>query len=185
MAVYTFSKSYSMSGWRLGYAVAPTVVADSISRMINTALSCTPPLVQLAGQAALDGDHAERDAQMALFRRKVEILVGALRGHPEIEVLDPAGTFYVFPKVEKICKRLGIRSHGLAMYLLENADDAKGVACLGGECFGEAGHGFLRFSCAEPDERLLEAVAFLTEAIERTDRVAEYLEKNPKYRLVP
>ena len=185
MAVYTFSKSYSMSGWRLGYAVAPTVVADSISRMINTALSCTPPLVQLAGQAALDGDHAERDAQMALFRRKVEILVGALRGHPEIEVLDPAGTFYVFPKVEKICKRLGIRSHGLAMYLLEHADDAKGVACLGGECFGEAGHGFLRFSCAEPDERLLEAVAFLTEAIERTDRVAEYLEKNPKYRLVP
>jgi aspartate aminotransferase len=71
------------------------------------------------------------------------------------------------------------------MYLLEHADDAKGVACLGGECFGEAGQGFLRFSCAEPDERLLEAVAFLTEAIQRTDRVASYLEKNPKYRLVP
>jgi aspartate aminotransferase len=174
-----------MSGWRLGFAVAPPVVADSVSRMINTSLSCTPPIVQLAGQAALDGDHAERDTQMAQFRRKVELLVGALRKHPEIEVLDPAGTFYVFPKVEKICRRLGIRSHGLAMYLLEHADDARGVACLGGECFGDAGQGFLRFSCAEPDERLLEAVAFLTDAVTRKDRVDAYLAKNPRYRLVP
>ena len=77
------------------------------------------------------------------------------------------------------------RSHGLAMYLLEHADDAKGVACLGGECFGDAGQGFLRFSCAEPDERLLEAVAFLTAAVTRKDRVEAYLAKNPRYRLVP
>ena len=66
----------------------------------------------------------------------------------------PAGTFYVFPNVRPICKRLGITSHGLAMYLLEGADDKNGVACLGGECFGPAGQGFLRFSCAEPDERI-------------------------------
>ncbi|MFM8726493.1 MAG: aminotransferase, partial [Planctomycetaceae bacterium] len=76
-------------------------------------------------------------------------------------------------------------SHGLALYLLEGADDHLGVACLGGECFGEAGQGFLRFSCAEPDERLLEAVAFLTEAAKRSDRVDAYLAKNPRYRLVP
>jgi aspartate aminotransferase len=57
------------------------------------------------------------------------------------------------------------------------------VACLGGECFGSAGQGFLRFSCAEPDERLVEAVKFLAEAITRTDRVKDYLTANPKYRL--
>jgi aspartate aminotransferase len=93
----------------------------------------------------------------------------------------PAGTFYVFPDVSAICRQLGLRSHGLAMYLLEGADDARGVACLGGECFGPAGAGFLRFSCAEPDERLVEAVAFLRDAVTRTDRVRRYLEANPKY----
>jgi aspartate aminotransferase len=71
------------------------------------------------------------------------------------------GTFYVFPNVSKICNRLGITSHGLAMFLLEAADDKLGVACLGGECFGPAGQGFLRFSCAEPDEKLTKAVEFL------------------------
>jgi aspartate aminotransferase len=85
--------------------------------------------------------------------------------------------------VSAICKRLGIVSHGLAMYLLEGADDLKGVACLGGECFGTAGQGFLRFSCAEPDERLREAVEFFQGAISRKDRVARYLNAHTKYRL--
>ena len=82
-----------------------------------------------------------------------------------------------------ICQRLGITSHGLAMFLLEAADDKTGVACLGGECFGAAGQGFLRFSCAEPDDRLRQAVAFLKEAVTRTARVRSYLESHPKYRL--
>ena len=94
-----------------------------------------------------------------------------------VTVLMPAGTFYVFPNVQPICDRLGITSHGLAMYLLEGADDKRGVACLGGECFGDAGAGFLRFSCAEPDERLVEAVQFFADAITRTDRVKAYLAK--------
>ena len=101
---------------------------------------------------------------------------------PDVKVIMPAGTFYVFPDVAPICERLRITSHGLAMFLLEAADDRKGVACLGGECFGPAGKGFLRFSCAEPDERLLEAVSFLKEAVGRTDRVAKYLEEHPKHR---
>ena len=82
-----------------------------------------------------------------------------------------------------ICRRLGITSHGLAMYLLEAADEGFGVACLGGECFGAAGRGFLRFSCAEPDDRLVEAVHFLADAVTRTERVKTYLEVNAKYRL--
>jgi aspartate aminotransferase len=106
-----------------------------------------------------------------------------LLGVPGVGVIMPAGTFYVFPNVAAICVKLGITSHGLAMYLLEGADDALGVACLGGECFGHAGNGFLRFSCAEPDERLIAAVAFLKDAVKRVDRVQAYLERNAMYRL--
>jgi aspartate aminotransferase len=68
------------------------------------------------------------------------------------------------------------------MFLLEAADDRFGVACLGGECFGPAGQDFLRFSCAEPDERLQAAVAFFKDAITRTDRVRKYLDAHAKYR---
>jgi aspartate aminotransferase len=183
VAAYTFSKSYSMSGWRLGYAVSSPPIVEAISKMINTSLSCVPPLVQAAGQAALEHDGAERDEVMARFRRKVELLVEDLRRVDGVSVVMPAGTFYAFPDVSAICRRLGIRSHGLAMYLLEGADDQLGVACLGGECFGAAGQGFLRFSCAEPDDRLHRAVAFLAEAVTRTDRVTTYLEANPRFRL--
>jgi aspartate aminotransferase len=182
VAAYTFSKSYSMSGWRLGYAVSSPRLIETIGKMINTTLSCVPPLAQLAGQAALERDAAERDEVMQRFRKKVELLVDALRWVPDVKVLLPAGTFYVFPDVSPICKRLGFTSHGLAMFLLEAADDRFGVACLGGECFGDAGQGFLRFSCAEPDERLVQAVGFFAEAVQRTDRVKRYLEANPKYR---
>src|SRR5262245_49757828 len=182
VAAYTFSKSYSMSGWRLGYAVSNTKIIDAIGKMINTSLSCVPPIVQAAGRAAILHDAAERDATMAKFHKKVELLVNELRKVDGVNVLMPAGTFYVFPDVSAICKRLRIRSHGLAMFLLEAADDRKGVACLGGECFGAAGQGFVRFSCAEPDERLIDAVTFVNDAVTRTDRVAKYLDANPKYR---
>jgi aspartate aminotransferase len=183
LAAYTFSKSYSMSGWRLGFAVASRDVADSVSKMINTTLSCTPPLVQLAGKAALERDAAERDATMQKFRRKVELLTAGLNRIEGFHVLDPAGTFYVFPNVKPICNRLGITSHGLALYLLQGADEKFGVACLGGECFGDAGGGFLRFSCAEPDERLQQALDFLPKAIARTERVTAYLDAHPQHRL--
>lgn len=182
LAAYTFSKSYSMSGWRLGYAVGSPATVELIGKMINTTLSCTPPIVQLAGQAAIEHDAAERDEVMKRFQKKVEILVENLRQVPDVKVLMPAGTFYVFPDVTPICKRLGITSHGLALYLLEGADDKTGVACLGGECFGPAGQGFLRFSCAEKDERLVQAVKFLADAVTRTERVKQFLEANPKYR---
>jgi len=183
VACYTFSKSYSMSGWRLGYAISSPRIVDAIGKMINTSLSCVTPIAQLAGAAALRQDAAERDETMQRFKKKVELLVGALRQVEDVTVLMPAGTFYVFPSVAPICRRLGITSHGLAMFLLEAADDKLGVACLGGECFGPAGQGFLRFSCAEPDDRLLQAVAFLKAAVTRTDRVSRFLDAHPKYRL--
>lgn len=183
LATYTFSKSYSMSGWRLGYAVTSEENARLLGNLVNVSLSCVPPLVQLAGAAALRDDNAERDQNMAQFREKVELLASGLNQIEDIECLIPGGAFYVFPNVKAICNRLGITSHGLALYLLEGADDRFGVACLGGECFGEAGAGFIRFSCAEPNERLQQALDFLPEAFSRTDRVANYLEANPRHRL--
>jgi aspartate aminotransferase len=183
VAAYTFSKSYSMSGWRLGFAVASAEVADAIGKMVNTCLSCTPPIVQLAGTRALRQDHAERDAQMAKFREKVVLLTEGLNRIDGVTSLPPRATFYVFPNIAPICNRLGITSHGLALYLLEGADENFGVACLGGECFGQAGAGFLRFSCAEPNERLRQALDFLPQAIGRTQRVEAYLDAHPQHRL--
>ena len=181
VAVYTFSKSYSMSGWRLGFAVSSEPIAEMLGMLINTSLSCTPPMTQLAGIAAMENDEQESREAMEQFGRKVELLVDGLNRIDGIRCLQPGGTFYVFPSVAKICNRLGITSHGLAMYLLEGADDEFGVACLGGECFGDAGRGFLRLSCAEPDERLQKAMEFMPDAFARTDRVAAFLAEFPEY----
>ena len=183
VGAYTFSKSYSMSGWRLGFAVASTPVATAIGKMVNTTLSCTPPLVQLAGSAALKNDKVERDDVMQKFREKVVLLTEGLNRIEGFHSLDPTATFYVFPNVAPVCNSLGVTSHGLAMFMLEGADDDFGIACLGGECFGEAGAGFLRFSCAEPNDRLEQALAFIPEAISRTDRLAKWLDANPHYKL--
>lgn len=183
VAAYTFSKSFSMSGWRLGFAVSSPATIDLLGTLENTTLSCVPPFTQMAGMAALAGDGAVRDERMADFRRKVERLVDGLNTIDDVACLMPGGTFYVFPSVKPICNRHGITSHGLALFLLEAADDARGVACLGGECFGAAGGGFLRLSCAEPDERLSEAVAFIAEAVTRGGRMASYLATHPEYRL--
>jgi len=146
IGAYTFSKSYSMSGWRVGFAISSPKNVEMIGKMINSSLSCVPPITQLAAMNALQHDTVERDETMQKFKRKVELLVDALGTVDGVNVVMPVGTFYVFPEVSAICKKLGIKSHGLAMYLLEGADDKAGVACLGGECFGSAGQGFLRFS---------------------------------------
>lgn len=183
VAAYTFSKSFSMSGWRLGFAVSSPRTIERMAVLTNTMLSCVPPFVQHSGIAALKEDLAERDERMRVFRGKVELLVEGLRKIDGVECLMPAGTFYVFPNVKAICNRLGITSHGLALYLLEGADDKFGVACLGGECFGAAGAGFLRFSCAEPDERIAQAVAFVAGAVGQSNRVDAYVGKYPQHKL--
>lgn len=181
LAAYTFSKSYGMSGWRIGFGVTHPRIVAAIGNLVNTSVSCSPPFIQLAAKAALELDAKIRDENMGQFQAKVERLCEGLKKVEGLRVEPPAGTFYVYPDVRPICDALGITSRGLAMYLLEGADDAFGVACLGGECFGEAGAGFLRFSCAEPDERLDQAAAFLPVALSRRDRVSTYLKANPEY----
>ena len=183
VAAYTFSKSFSMSGWRLGFAVSSPPIVEMIAKLTNTTLSCVPPFTQRAGIAALQQDRPERDRRMAIFRGKVELLVAGLNEIEGIKCLMPGGSFYVFPSVAPICNSLGITSHGLAMYLLEGADDELGIACLGGECFGDAGAGFLRLSCAEPNDALRKALDFLPLAFGRAGRATAYLDRHPEYQL--
>ena len=183
VASYTFSKSFSMSGWRLGFSVSSPEIIDVFGKLTNSALSCVSPFTQIAGIAAMRDELEFRDSTMRQFQKKVELLVAGLNRIDGVSCLMPGGTFYAFPSVAAVCNRLGITSHGLALYLLEGADDARGVACLGGECFGDAGKGFLRLSCAQPDDRIAQAFAFMAEAFTRRDRVDAYLRAHPDYML--
>ena len=181
VAAYTFSKSYSMSGWRIGFAAAHPEVVEAIGKLINTSASCSPPFVQIAATAALEHDSIAREELMGKFRAKVERLADGLAKIEGMSVARPVGTFYVFPDVRAICKRLGMTSAGLAHFLMEGADDQFGVACLGGEAFGPEGAGFLRFSCAETDERIESALRFLPDALGRKDRARRFLAERPEF----
>lgn len=183
VGAYTFSKSFSMSGWRLGFAVSSVAVAEMLAKLTNTMLSCVPPFVQLAGAAALREARDERDSMMAEFRGKIMDLVDRLNKIAGVSCLTPGGSFYAFPCVAEICNREAITSHGLALYLLEGAATDIGVACLGGECFGEAGGGFLRLSCSEPSARIAEGVEFINQSINDSSRIANYLEQHPEHQL--
>lgn len=182
VAAYTFSKSFSMSGWRLGFAVSSPTNIEMLAKLTNTSISCVAPFIQLAGVEVLRNDRRERDERMRELHRRLSRLVGELNRVDGVHCRMPAGTFYAFANVEEICDRWGITSHGLAMYLLRGADEKLGVACLGGECFGEAGQGFLRFSVAQPPEKLTRAVDFIASATTRQDRVETFLEENQRYR---
>jgi len=183
VAAYTFSKSFSMSGWRLGFSVSSVPIAEMLAKLTNTMLSCVPPFVQMAGAAALKEARDERDSMMAEFRNKVMDLVTRLNQVSGISCLTPGGSFYAFPCVAEICNRYQITSHGLALYLLEGAAADKGVACLGGECFGEAGGGFLRLSCSEPAQRIAEGVEFIDQSINGSNRITSYLRETPEHSL--
>ena len=183
VSCYTFSKSFSMSGWRLGYAVSSERIINMIAKLTNSTLSCIPPFVQMAGAAALNNDRAQRDEYMTEFKERTISLATKLNELDGVNCLIPGGTFYVFPNVAEICNHHSITSHGLALYLLKGADDNFGVACLGGECFGDAGHGFIRFSTAEPPELIQEALDFLPIAWGNSERIQAFLSENPQYQL--
>ena len=181
VAAYTFSKSFSMSGWRLGFAVASEATINMFDTLTNTVISCVPPFTQAAGIAALERALAERDEMMTSFRDKLTPMVEALNAIPGIDCLFPGGSFYVFPNVSKICNRHGISSHGLAMYLLEGADREFGLACLGGECFGAAGAGFIRLSSSLPLDDLLTGIEFMARAFDNDAALKTYLNAKREY----
>jgi aspartate aminotransferase len=154
-----------------------------MGKLINTTASCAPPFVQVAAATALEADAATRDDYMGRFRSKVDLLADGLARIDGLSVVKPAGTFYVFPDARAVCNRLGLTSHGLALFLMEGADDRFGVACLGGECFGPEGEGFLRFSCAEPDDQIARALEFLPDAFSRVERAKAFVAAHPEYEL--
>jgi aspartate aminotransferase len=165
--VDSFSKTYSMTGWRLGYGVLPAALVERVTTLVVNGTSCTPPFVQLAGLAALTGSQESvADAVRSLERRRAW-LVDGLNGLPGVRCTRPDGAFYAFPDVRRIEQRAGLSTEQLAARLLE----AYGVAVLPGTGFGPGGAGHLRLSFAVSPadldlalERLRECVSDLAVA---------------------
>jgi aspartate/methionine/tyrosine aminotransferase len=145
-----FSKTFAMTGWRLGYAALPEPLVEPVTRLLINSVSCTAPAVQLAGVAALEGPRDEVDAMRAEFRRRRDAVVPALDDLPGIGCVTPQGAFYAFPNVT----RTGLPAGELADRLLNEA----GVAILAGPSFGAHGEGYLRLSYANSLENLEEAI---------------------------
>jgi len=145
-----FSKTYSMTGWRLGYGVMPTWLVEAVSKLIVNSSSCTAGFTQRAGLAALSGPQDSVDKMVAELRRRRDALVEGLNRIPGFRCSRPAGAFYAFPNVAGT----GLGSGELSDLLLHEA----GVACLDGAGFGANGSGYLRFSYANSLGNILEAV---------------------------
>jgi aspartate/methionine/tyrosine aminotransferase len=146
-----FSKTYAMTGWRLGYGVMRPDLAVHISRLMTNSNSCTASFTQIAGIEALRGDQSSVDRMNAEFKRRRDAFVAGLNKIKGFSCLLPKGAFYAFPNI----KKTGWPSKKLADALLEQA----GVACLSGTAFGEYGEGYLRFSVANSLENLNKALA--------------------------
>ncbi len=153
-----FSKTYAMTGWRLGFGVMPPALAEHVTRLAVNCHSCVAGFVQLAGIAALTGPQDAVAHMVAEFRRRRDAIVNGLNSLPGVRCLRPAGAFYVFPNVTG----LGRDAQAIARDLLEHA----GVAVLAGPGFGRGGEGYLRFSYANSLENILEAVERLRRLIE-------------------
>lgn len=155
-----FSKTYAMTGWRMGYGVMRTDLAAHMTRLMTNSNSCTASFTQMAGVEALQGDQSSVDRMRDEFKRRRDVVVGRLNQIGGFSCRMPKGAFYVFPNITKT----GWPSKKLANALLEEA----GVACLSGTAFGDFGEGYLRFSVANSLENLNKAL----------DRVEGWVKKN-------
>ena len=149
-----------MTGWRLGYGVMPADLAEHVTRLMVNSNSCTASFVQLAGVAALQGDHTPVTRMVAEFKRRRDLLVDGLNRLPGVTCKRPRGAFYVFPNITRTRRK----SSEVAERLLQEA----GVAVLSGTAFGAHGEGYLRISYANSE-------ANLTKALERMRAVFEAL----------
>jgi aspartate/methionine/tyrosine aminotransferase len=154
-----FSKTYSMTGWRLGYGVMPLKLAEAVNLLMVNSNSCTASFTQKAGLAALQGPQDDVATMVAEFRRRRDVIVRSLNEIPGFRCTTPAGAFYAFPNVTGT----GIPSKDLADLLLNEA----GVACLNGAAFGKHGEGYLRFSYANSLANIEEAIRRIKEASKR------------------
>jgi aspartate/methionine/tyrosine aminotransferase len=153
-----FSKTFAMTGWRLGYAALPEPLVEPITRLLINSVSCTAPAVQLAGLAALTGPRDEVELMRAEFRRRRDAVVDGLNALPGVSCVTPHGAFYAFPNVTAT----GLAARELANRLLDEA----GVAVLAGTAFGEYGEGYLRLSYANSLANIEEALAAMRALLE-------------------
>lgn len=154
-----FSKTYAMTGWRLGWGVMPADLAEQFTLLQINSTSCVADFVQYAGIEALRGPQDSVQQMVAAFRERRNLIVDGLNAIPGFSCLKPRGAFYAFPNITAT----GWDSRKLAGYLLNEA----GVACLGGTSFGSAGEGFLRFSYANSPENIRRALKQIRAAIEK------------------
>jgi aspartate aminotransferase len=145
-----FSKTYAMTGWRMGYGVMPTWLVDPVNKLMVNSNSCTASFTQRAGIAALNGPQDDVAKMVEEFRRRRDAFCAALNTLPGFRCPIPGGAFYAFPNIQGT----GWKSKDLADALLQKA----GVACLSGTAFGAYGDGYLRFSIANSYEKLMDAV---------------------------
>jgi aspartate/methionine/tyrosine aminotransferase len=157
-----FSKSYAMTGWRLGYGVMPQPLAEHVARLMVNSASCTASFVQLAGIAALQGDQAPVARMVAEFKRRRDLLVDGLNRLPGVTCARPRGAFYVFPNITGT----GRPSGEVAERILSDA----GVAVLAGTAFGAHGEGYLRLSYANSEANLRLALERMRPVFERLAR---------------
>ena len=148
-----FSKTYAMTGWRMGYGVMRPDLATHITRLMTNSNSCTASFTQVAGIEAIRGDQTSVDRMRDEFQRRRDVFVAGLNSIKGFSCRMPKGAFYVFPNI----MRTGWKSKPLADALLEQA----GIAALSGTAFGEFGEGYLRFSVANSLENLEEALVRL------------------------
>jgi aspartate aminotransferase len=152
-----FSKTYAMTGWRLGYGVMRPDLARQVALLMTNSNSCTASFTQIAGVEALRGDQSSVDRMLSEFRERREVIVTGLNQIPGFRCRKPAGAFYAFPNITGA----GRPSRELADALLNEA----GVACLSGTAFGAQGEGYLRFSFANSVENIRKAL----------DQIAEWM----------
>jgi aspartate/methionine/tyrosine aminotransferase len=150
-----WSKTYSMTGWRLGWSIWPTSLTDKVRRFAVNGWSCVNVAAQYAGIAALDGPQGCVDDMVTEFDRRRRLTVRLLSSLPGVSCVPPLGAFYAFPNITGT----GWSSEGLAAALLEQA----GVAVLGGDGFGDGGEGYLRVSYAASDTQIREAMSRIGE----------------------
>lgn len=154
-----FSKSYSMTGWRLGFGVMNDDLAAHITRLMTNSNSCTSALTQWAGVEALNGPQESVTQMVTQFHKRRDAMVAGLNAVPGLHCELPHGAFYVFPNITGT----GWGSRKMADYLLNEA----GVACLSGTAFGEYGEGYLRLSYANSLENLNRALERIRVAVEK------------------
>ena len=146
-----WSKTYAMTGWRLGYAVWPDSAVDHVTRLCINDHSCVNAAAQFAGLAALTGPQDEARAMVAAFDARRAVIVDALNALPGVRCADAAGAFYAFPNIEGT----GMTSRQAQDLFLDEA----GVATVAGDAFGASGAGFVRFSYANSTDNIVEAMA--------------------------